>query len=415
MKLLTFLGVGRYETTEYIWNEQSHVSNFAPAATCRFLKPETLIIFLTEDAQQQVFQEFRQALPDGLQVVPIPIPLGSDTQQLWQIFEQVSGAVQPGETVAFDITHGLRSFPLVGLLAAAFLRSGLSVDLQAVLYGAFDVRDKSVTPNRTPMFDLSPMLTLLEWSTAADRFNRTGDSRYLASLVTRQRKQLAQMAGGDPRLLEQVGYLGNLAGALSNISQSLHLIRPYQVMESVAQLPERTGKAKAALETATAARPFDMVLEGVVQSYLPLAQPSPLDPGCLSETLRVERVMIHWYARRELWVQAVSLAREWMLSWVMLRLGLTNFTQLASRQRVESVLGAEANDLINAKQNKLQFSPMFFTNLPDIELILNLWSNLTRVRNDIDHAGMREDPGKPEDLIKQIETCIDQLDLLLIE
>ena len=105
--------------------------------------------------------------------------------------------------MAFDITHGLRLFPLVGLLAAAFLRSGLSVDLQAVLYGAFDVRDRGVTPNRTPMFDLSPMLALLEWSTAADRFNRTGDSRYLASLVSAQRKQLALLARGDPRLLEQ--------------------------------------------------------------------------------------------------------------------------------------------------------------------------------------------------------------------
>ena len=99
----------------------------------------------------------------------------------------------------------------------------------------------------------------------------------------------------------------------------------------------------------------------------------------------------------------------------MLRLGMSNLTQLAARQRVEGVLGAEASDLVNAKKNRVSFSSVFLVNLPDIELVLGLWSNLTRVRNDIDHAGMREDPGEPEDLIKQIKTCINQLETFSLE
>ena len=174
MKLLTFLGVSKYEETTYTWQDKEYKCRFAPLASCHFLQPEELIVFLTEDAQQQIFPEFRAEVPKSVRLRAVPVPLGKDEAELWQIFEQVSGAVQPGEEAAFDITHGLRSFPLVGLLAAAFLRSGLDVKLRAVLYGAYDV-GKVVSPGHTPMFDLSPMLSLLEWAAAADRFNRTGD------------------------------------------------------------------------------------------------------------------------------------------------------------------------------------------------------------------------------------------------
>ena len=204
MKLLTFLGVADYQETCYTWNGEECRTPFSPVASCAFLKPDDVMVFLTEDAQQKVYPNFLLELdrkvPEKVKTSALPVPLGKDEQELWSIFDKISGCVQPGEEVAFDITNGLRHFPLVGLLAAAFLQSGLGVKLQAVLYGAFDV-GRQVSPGRTPMFDLSPMLALLEWAAAADRFNRTGDSRYLASLVNSQRKNLAMAAQGDVRLL----------------------------------------------------------------------------------------------------------------------------------------------------------------------------------------------------------------------
>lgn len=411
MKLLTFLGVAKYQETCYTWQDMEQTSRFAPVASCHFLKPDALIVFLTEDAEDQVFPDFRAALPDGLKIQPVPVPLGKDEQELWRIFEQVSSAVQPGEEVAFDITHGLRSFPLVGLLVAAFLRAGMDVSLKAVLYGAYDV-GRVVSPGFTPMFDLSPMLSLLEWTTAADRFNRTGDARYLASLVESQRKDLALAAEGEPELLQEVGYLGNLAGALTSISQSLRLIRPHQAMEQIAGLPERTKKAEPALQRTATARPFSLVLDSIVQAYKPLAKTDPLSPENIRSTLAVERDMIHWFAEREQWVQSVSLAREWLVSWVMVHLGLTSITQLNARHRIESVVGSEANDFKVAKKMGRQGDPIFLANLPNAKDIFALWLELTDVRNDIDHAGMREDPGKPKDLINRIEGCIKQIDTL---
>ncbi|HOV07183.1 MAG TPA: TM1812 family CRISPR-associated protein, partial [Anaerolineaceae bacterium] len=112
MKLLTFLGVGKYEKTVYVWNQQEQLTRFSTAASCAFLKPTDLMVFLTEEAQESHFAELQTEIDPAIKIQAIPVPQGRNTQELWQIFDQVSRAVEPGEEVAFDITNGLRSFPL---------------------------------------------------------------------------------------------------------------------------------------------------------------------------------------------------------------------------------------------------------------------------------------------------------------
>ncbi len=245
MKLLTFLGTGNYQETCYTWRDKTHTTRFAPIAAYHFLQPEEIILFLTKDAEPQG-NEIQQELPPQVSLRREYIPIGKDESELWQIFSRVSDWVVPGDKIAFDVTHGLRHLPMLGLLAAAFLRAAFNVDLRAVLYGAFDV-GRQVSPGKTPVFDLTPLLTLLEWAIAADRFNRTGDARYLSSLVSQRRKQMAEQASGDRSQLERIGRLNNLAGALTEISQALHLLRPDLAMSGIAKLPDYIKKAKPAL------------------------------------------------------------------------------------------------------------------------------------------------------------------------
>ncbi len=412
MKLLTFLGAGNYERTTYVWQEREHTCRFAPVASSVFLQPNQLILFLTEDAEVRSFSDLQQELPAAIQLHKVPVPLGKDERELWQIFEQVSKAVNPGEEVAFDITHGLRSFPLLGLLAAAFLRSGLAVKLQAVLYGAYDVRDRSVEPHRTQMFDLTPMLTLLEWSAAADRFNRTGDARYLASLLDKHKDELARSSQNDRTNLRKIGNLGNLAGALDSISQSLRLIRPHLAMEQIAGLPKRIESALPALEMTASVSPFQLLLDSVVQNYQQLGQEKPRQPDNLKATLHQERKLIQWYVERQQWVQAVALAREWLVNWIMTQLNLTEIYDRNLRQRIEYVIGAESDDFVQARQKESDFTPLFLADLHSRKTVLSLWQSLTQARNDILHAGMRPEPGLPKDLIKLIEKCLVEINSL---
>ncbi len=415
MKLLTFLGLGRYQETEYTWMGQSKITRYAPVAASQFLNVEEILIFLTEEVEEKNYPDFLAELPPHIKITPIRIPIGKSEEELWGIFDAVAAQVIPGEEIAFDITHGLRSFPLIGLLVAAYLVSGFHVQLKALFYGAFDIRDQSVTPNRTPFFDLTQMLTLLEWANAADRFNRTGDSRYLAALVKKQQKNIAIMAKGDHEKLQEVGNLGNLAGALTSITNSLRLIRNVQTVEDTLGLSNYIDSAIPAMQRSTAAKPFSMLLTNIEDTYRGLGLETPLETRQLPQFLHKQRTLINWYAEREQWVQAITTAREWLVNWFMIHLGTFDLTSHSQRMRVETAINAEGKELITAKQSGQPFQSLFLRGISDIETALNLWNAITEPRNDIDHAGFRVNASKSEDLIKNINNIIDQINSLPIK
>lgn len=401
MKLLTFLGVAKYEETTYTWNGQAWTTPFSFIASCHFLKPASITLFLTEEAQQMYAERIARETPPEVGLDIRPVSHGENEAELWQIFTMVSDAVRPGEEVAFDVTNGLRSFPLVGLLVSAFLQFGLGVHLKAVLYGAYDVRDQSTTPSRTPIFDLTPMIKLLEWSAAADRFNRTGDARYLATLVREPRKAIAAQDPGGRRL---AGALGNLAGTLDDISQSLRLIRPFKAMKAVENLPGSVDAARPALEQALGTLPFSLLLNQVEQSYAALGMADPLDESQMDRSLEKQRAIIQWYLDREQWVQAVTLMREWLISWFMVRLGQTAIVE--GRKSIEDAINCGAYALRNGQENT------GFPGLPDAKQALDIWNSLFDLRNDIDHAGMRPVPREHQDLISQINKVNQRLQAL---
>ncbi len=148
MKLLTFLGLGNYTPTTYTWDGQEMETSFAPLASCRFLKADQIVVFLTQKARENVFNNFIKHAQESVQanVIPVDIPAGAKEEELWQIFSAILEQTNPDEELAFDVTHGFRSSPMISLLAAAFMRSAFNVKLKAILYGAYDAKDEAIVP-----------------------------------------------------------------------------------------------------------------------------------------------------------------------------------------------------------------------------------------------------------------------------
>lgn len=409
MKLLTFLGMGNYELTCYQWKGLEFTSRFAPAAACSFLGPSQLTVFLTEEAHQAHYEEMVRDIPGDITITPVSVAHGCNEQELWQIFNQVAAAVQPGEQVAFDITHGFRSFPFIGLLSAAFLQSGLGVDIQAVLYGAYEVRNKNATPSETPMFDLSPLLSLLQWTTAAGRFNHNGDSRLLAELLRSQRSAMAKAAEGDPDARNQVGRVGNLAGAFESISQSLQLVRPDDVNSQTFKLAETIEKAQPGFQGRTELSPLSLLLDQVRQTYVPLGRQAEGDGDPIPSILESQKELINWYLQHEWWVQAVLLSREWLVNWFI------NWTD-SSEDLLEEKLRDEVENRLNVARLSLQkqqkVEDLFSKGYG--KTILDLWASTTSMRNDIAHAGMRYSPVPASNMINKIQKIVTAINTLPI-
>ncbi|ACY49704.1 TIGR02221 family CRISPR-associated protein [Rhodothermus marinus] len=116
----------------------------------------------------------------GLQLKLIPV--GRTQEELWRIFETLTGLKPSNTTLSIDITHGLRYQPFFLLLALQFFHlTRPGVRLGSVFYGALELHDYYA--GRAPLFDLRPMLELMQWSLGAQAFVHYQDPEPLLELL----------------------------------------------------------------------------------------------------------------------------------------------------------------------------------------------------------------------------------------
>jgi CRISPR-associated DxTHG motif protein len=402
MKALTFLGTGKLETVTYVWRdeqgERSWETHLFPEAVARIFKPEELIVFVTPQAKaHKNFQTLAQRLGNLMQAVDIPE--GKSEAELWELFKQVTSVVSEGDTILLDITHAFRSIPMVVFAVAAYLRRTKGVKIERIVYGAFDARDGN---NRAPIFDLTPLLDLLDWLSGAEIFLQRSDAALLAERLGTVHRQAWQTRSGEdlPRRLQSV------ASKLHSFSQALHLARPCDVMRHAHELlPMLTETAS---EAERWAKPFAVILEQIRSETEKFAHDAPdrLD----KENLQKQLALIEHFVEKGLWMQATLLAREWVVSWVALQRGSGDWLDRKYREgEIEKALGA-------AGQRPRQLSeevPDWFDGLAKSEEVARLWDWLGSLRNDVAHCGMRKDAADIASIERRVKEIPQRLQALM--
>jgi hypothetical protein len=426
VQLLTFLDDASYPVTHFVWQNKRFRGRFSPAATARFLKTEKILVFLTAQAQANIWTAFEKECPPNLPIQQVPIPAGSSDEELWLIARTVNRSIPDGAEIALDISHGPLSFPLMGLMASFFMRIARNVKLKAIFFAAYgiDIASRgashqsnkppnsdpagypSIKPGETPVFDLNPMLVWLDWFTAIERFNRTGRSHSLIEQLRLEQSRLSRQAQGNRDQLALISGMGKLAGAIDGVSSALDIIRPELAMQHAADIPARVSSIKPIFTSGPSSLIYELLSERLIDNFSRISLAPDAEEDRPARIIAVQRNLINWYAEREFWIEAATLAREWLVSWTMFELGLVHFTNRRLRQRVENALGAEAQDFLSSRNQKIDFQPLFLRDIPQTDQVFHLWLQLTDVRNDINHAGMRERPGQPKQLIAAIKSCL---------
>lgn len=286
MKLITFLGTGHRALVSYNFElargldrsidrglrarEAALPTKFFPVALTRYIKPDALRVLLTRDAKELFWdtgefgREMRAAAPDT-DVTPVFIPDGRTEAELWQIFESVAKAVEPGETVVFDITHAFRSLAFLAFLSIAYLRVAKNVYIRDVYYGALATEAGNAGTLRQPVAGyttrLAPFLSLLDWTEHVAAFVRFGNAGPMAELA---------LAGADDGE-------GWLAKALQQVSAALLTSQPRALGKAVEALT-RAAAAPASSAARVSSHPFAVVRDRAVAEYLPFA-PVAESPG----------------------------------------------------------------------------------------------------------------------------------------
>jgi len=395
MKVLSFLGPTNYSFTKYQYKKKIVPTRFFAEALPQFF-PETekILVFVTPTVEKHNnLEELRSRLGNLLK--PVPIPESHTEDAVWDIFNALINNVGEGETVVFDITNSFRSIPFLVFIAAAFLRSVRGVKVKAVLYGAFEARNEE---NTSPVFDLTPFVTLFDWLSAANQFIYTGNARYLAAQLQQQQ--------GDA--------LHKLAKNITDIAHGLELLRPRGVTQAAQQLPQYLNTAQAILPI-----PFGVVVGRVKNAYARFG----LSPEASNkEHLQRQLEMINWYLEKRHYVHALSMAREWIVSLLCLEFDLDMWDK-DSRSKMEFLLSGGKRT--NHQTGEVEISPYRkkWMQHPHRKRIANLWQGkergeegrefyLAKLRNDVLHSGFRKNPETADEIIQRTESIVHEINTI---
>lgn len=374
IKVISFLGVGPYSEAAYVYRNQPYVASFFPLALAQFCqpRPDRWLICATDEAANTPYYE---SLKQQLDFTRLPIPLGKNEKELWEIFKIMVSEIEKSDRVIFDITHGLRSLPFVVFLAAAYLKVAREIAVEGIFYGAFDLRNRNVIPNEAPVFELTPFVTLLDWLTATNQFVKTGNAADLATELGRSGQ-------------------ASLAETVQNIAAGLHLLRPGETSSAAAKLSSSLAAVKDQLPS-----PFMLLADNLLENYGRFGQAEPSDT---SETqLGYQLEMIYWYHKSGQLVHALSLGREWVVSLLCSHFNLEE-RDSAGRAEMEFLLsGGKSTDSNTGEVRESKYRDDW-PNIVQGKELRKLWGDpykLANLRNDVLHSGFRQNP-KPAAVVK---------------
>lgn len=401
-KLVCFLGTSKYYETVYTFQDRECTTCYFPVAAAEFFQPDCILLFVTKAAEDKHLERLRAELGGRFELRPVNIPEGKREEELWELFSKLTSRLGDGDDVIFDITFGFRSIPVLATIAASYLRVARNVRLQKIVYGAYEAKDQQ---GKAPVFDLTPFLALLDWTTATYLFLQTGIA---APLVER---------------LRQANWSSGLrAEALEEVTAAMRLTRP----DEARSLAYQFSQALSTLHLASpAAKPFELLLDQVRDEFARIAPRSP-QPDDLEQELREEYALIQWNFNRGQFLSAITVTREWLVSLLCWHANwTTHVTDKNSGQAVpawrseevrkkgEKALNhlkelATLDEAERAKQigSKTPIAQeLWKRNAAYAEQLGSAWGLASSLRNDLNHAGKVHSttPRSLRDILHEIE------------
>jgi len=363
-RIITFLGSGPIWDTTYMFGSVEVNGRVFPEALRAFGEFDEMIVCVTRKAEETNWHVLEQL--NDARIRKVPIDNGVSTAEIWNIFSQIVRNIEHGDTVVFDITHGLRSLPFIVYMVASYLKSARSVTIEATYYGALDLRHEYA--GKAPVIDLSQLTGLLDWMMAYENLRTTGDARRLAQLIE------AASEGQREKIRNRIV---RLSDSLQAISEAMLSGRADEMIRRAGEICGQIVQCERL--TVERLEPFKVVSRDLLKLYERFALPASGSASGIDEVGAVierQRLLVDWYIQGQHLVQAALLLRELVMTIVLDSQGLP-----VKGKRVRKEQTNPRPPLLTSIDLKHH----------SYSIILGqLWRNLTSVRNPLAHPGMAE-------------------------
>jgi len=393
--LISILGAGNYNEVVYEYkNEKAAKGKFVVCAIQQLLKPDEVFVVMTKLARSTN----GAALEALCKYKPIPINDGKDETEIWRIFRSISDVIPDNAELIIDVTHGFRSQPILLLSIVIYLQIAKGVKVENILYGAFEAKGEN---DIAPLISLKPFLDLIEWSFATKSFLETGNARFISKLLTGiQREAHLQKQPYLPKSLTGIG------AALTSITEAFSTVRTPEIADEILRLRNYMPLVNEEVHHIPHAWPFKNLIEKIETNYAKIA--CAKENLFTAEGLKAQAGMIQHYLSTLQYQQAITLARELIVTIVCLYHG---FDCLTEREKAETILNEELHKSKNEnidKWDKATNSSEIIFNGKNIlynncmPVFKEQWMKLIQFRNDINHAAMKKSYSPAKTLIKNI-------------
>mgnify|MGYP006286067531 CR=1 FL=1 len=377
---LSFIGTGEYSETNYQYEGKSCKTNLFSNAFSTFIDFEKVFLAMTEKAKEKHINSI--SLDCNYEIIDIPI--GKTEDELWSIFDSITKKIPEECSLSIDVTHAFRSLPMIGLSIAVYLRKAKNVEVNSILYGAYEARNTE--NNETPVFDLTSFLELIDWSVATNQFIKHGNASYLKEILSGiHRNSYVNNLPYKPQALANIG------NQLNELSEALSLARIKEAQEISSRLPKLIESSKTDINNINKAIPFQNLVQRIPDRFNQL-----LNSGhdlFSKQGFMAQINMVNFYLDTENYMQAITLSREMIVSLICSK-EKKDPLDLNERKSIESTLFCYTQLL---KENKIRGF--------DKELA-EIWEKVTDIRNDICHNGMRKGSSNKNTAIKSVkEKC----------
>ncbi len=387
------LGTTNYKQTTYTFgdNSPSYPTQFFLAALAAVKQAQHILVFATEAAQNnngQLLEDEAQRLC-GIKPTFIRIDEGKDMYELWDIFQAIANAIPQNAEVFADITNSYRSLPLLMNSALVYLTHVKGVTVREIAYGAFEAKSAD---NISPVFNITPFTSLIDWSAAVKVFTTTGSCSAISDMLD---TTLVYIVDSKYFVLEEDGWERLPQEIDEHFAKLQSLLQQFSEFADMIYIIRLTNIAKDIVEEIKAVReyliaPIATFFDSIQQEFNRFAAP-PFTLSTAQEQLAKQIRLMEWLTDKKHYFQAITVAREWFITWAMLQHG-----------------GFQEDDFLN-------FEKRDDINVPDVirkrpysnqQETIRIWNSTKELRNELAHCGYSKTTKSAEDIQKKVEKIV---------
>lgn len=326
------------------------------------------------------------------ELAPIDIKDGKNEDEIWEIFNTIFRQIKEGDELYFDITHAFRYLPMLLLVLVNYAKFLKNVTVKSISYGNF------MDPNDVkPIMDLTSISVLQDWTFAAGQYLENGSVSRLVSLCEQEFKPvLKETKGADVAAQNLKAFIAKL----SAVTEERKTCRGMDIINSTSfkGLKECADNLEETFVDA-----FNPIFEKIKSSLVSFDEKENIRNG-LSAAV--------WCYDNGLFQQAATILQEFVVSFFCLRHDI-RIDDEENREIINKAFIIKFNNITednweidSEKKDKLNevLSDELFAN----KTLISSFNNLTEVRNDFNHSGMRSKrpPMKPQAIKGNIKKCI---------